>query len=72
MKKLTKEEAITSVNEIEGLLDADGYAHELEDALYLRFVECLAAGLYDNLTEIIEVAKIVKSSKDVDFGRWFE
>jgi hypothetical protein len=71
MEKLTKASAEAAIKEIESERGSDGWAHELEDTLYLKFIECVAAELYD-IDEAAEIANIIKSSKNIEFGRWFE
>ena len=69
MDKLTKEMALSAVEDIRRAANDDEGAHSMEDSLYLAFVECCAAGLYEP-GEAAEVAKVVLSTHDIDFARW--
>lgn len=69
LEKLTLEEAIMKVAEIENAKHDDEVAHCLEDALHLHFIQCVAAGFYDE-KEAIEIAKTVSSTTFIYFYRW--
>jgi hypothetical protein len=72
MEKLTKELAMNEVAQIRNIgsieFDNEG-AHAMEDSLHNWFISCIAFGMYDR-EEVIEVAKIVKSSSEINFQRW--
>ena len=68
LAKLTKEDAIKLVAQIENIQGDDEAAHSYEDSLREWFVECCANGLYTK-KETIEIGKIVLSTKDLDFSR---
>ncbi len=66
MEKLTKEAVIKEIESIEAPYSSSRAGNERRDNepesyLYTRFVEGIAKGLYSNLEEVIEVAKIVLS-----------
>ena len=67
-KKLTLEEAKELVAHIDTIKYDDEAAHSEEDGLRAWFIECCATGLYTK-KEMIEVGKIVLSTKDLDFAR---
>jgi phosphosulfolactate phosphohydrolase-like enzyme len=69
MEKLTIEEALQEVESIKQVICDDEAAHSLEDALYCRFVKCVSEGVYTQ-DEVIQVAKIVRSTQDLKFNRW--
>ena len=68
-KKLTLEDAIKLVAQIDKMKDDDEAAHSEEDSLRAWFIESCAMGLYTK-KEMIEVGKVVLSTKDLDFARW--
>ncbi len=68
-KKLTLEEAKDLVALIEEMKYDNESAHSEEDDLRAWFIESCATGLYTK-KEMIEVGKIVLSTKDLDFDRW--
>lgn len=68
--KLTKEDILYRINEINLLRFDNEVAHILEDALYSNFITCLSNGVY-TIEEVIELANIVKSTEDIDFTRWY-
>ena len=68
-KKLTLEDAIELVAQIDKMKDDDEAAHSEEDDLRAWFIESCATGLYTK-KEMIEVGKVVLSTKDLDFARW--
>ena len=70
MKKLTKEIALKSVEEINSCRDDDEKAHRLEDELYHWFINCIAKEMYAT-SEMVEIANIVKSTSNIDFCRWY-
>ena len=67
--KLTKEDAIKLVDAIEKIKGDDEIAHTEEDNLRELYVESCANGLYTK-KEMIEIGKIVLSTKDISFARW--
>lgn len=69
LSKLTKKDALDLVSKIDHMKDDDEVAHSEEDSLHWWFIECCAEGLYTK-KEIIEIGKIVLSTKDLDFARW--
>ena len=68
-KKLTLEDAIELVAQIDKMKGDDEAAHSEEDSLRAWFIESCATGLYTK-KEMIEVGKVVLSTKDLDFARW--
>jgi hypothetical protein len=68
-RKLTKEIALSEIEEIKNTASDDEAAHSMEDSLYLWFVECAANGMYEK-EEMIEVASVVVTSQDIEFARW--
>lgn len=46
----------------------DAQAHILEDELYSDFVAFVASGEYAHLSDM---AKLILTSKDIDFERWY-
>jgi hypothetical protein len=68
--KLEKEHAVNLLAELERIKGDDEVAHSAEDWLRDWFIECCANGLYTK-KEMIEIGKIVHSTKDVKFGRWY-
>ena len=70
VEKLTLEEAIMKVAEIENAKHDNELPHGLEDALHLHFIQCVAANFYEN-KEAVEIAKIVSSTSSIDFSRWY-
>lgn len=69
MEKLTKQKALEVIEEIKSLKHCYELAHELEDELYSEFTVCLAEEVYESIEEIIEIAKVISSSKKIDFAR---
>ena len=69
LKKLTKELAVKEISNIRSNASDNEGAHVMEDSLHNRFISCVAFGMYDR-EEVIEVAKIVKASSEIDFTRW--
>lgn len=69
MAKLTKEKAINEVEHIRNISGDDESAHSREDYLYDWFIYCITKGLYTK-AESIEIAKIIRQTKDIDFARW--
>lgn len=67
-EKLTRELAETAIKKIETMNNES--AHIYEDLLYLHFIETCSRGEY-SLEEVIEVAKILLLTKDMDFDRWY-
>lgn len=66
MEKLTKEVVIKEIESIKSLSSMSRAMNERRDNepesyLYTRFVEGIANGLYSNLEEVVEVAKIMLS-----------
>ena len=68
--KLTKKIATEKVEKIKNMCEDDEVAHIEEDKLHLWFIRCIAAGLYKN-SEAVEVAKIVQSTSEIEFCRWY-
>ena len=68
-QKLTLKDAQDLVAHIDKIKDDDEAAHSEEDSLREWFIECCATGLYTK-KEMIEVGKVVLSTKDLDFARW--
>lgn len=66
--KLTKELALIELDKISG--SGNESAHETEDSLYKWFIECVAENLYAE-DELIEVAKLVLSARDIEYCRWY-
>lgn len=71
IEKLTKEIAIKEVDKIKSIAHADDVAHEAEDNLYFWFITCVSKGMY-NQKEAKDIATIIKSTSEIDFGRWFD
>ena len=69
MEKLTKELALKAIKEIENISSDYENAHEKEDDLYYWFIYCASQGWYDK-DEVIEIAKILETTSDIEFGRW--
>ena len=71
MEKLTVELAKGFIKGIVSVSEDDAKAHIGEDELRDWFVKCVAAGMYD-MTEAVQVASIVITTKDIVFSRWYE
>lgn len=69
MEKLTKEIAINKVQEIRDCAGDHEIAHTKEDALHFWFLECFANDLYLD-DEAMEVANIIKKTKEIEFARY--
>jgi len=67
-KKLTLEEAKELIAHIDNIKDDDEAAHSEEYDLRAWFIKSCATGLYTK-KEMIEVGKIVLSTKGLDFAR---
>lgn len=68
-KSLTLADIYEALEEIERVRESDASAHNLEDALYERFVRHVAQ--YGS-PELAEMARAVLKTKDIDFSRWYE
>ena len=69
LEKLTKEEALNLVANIDRIKHDDEAAHSEEDDLRAWFIECCANRLYTK-KEMVEIGKIVQSTKNIRFARW--
>jgi len=68
--KLTKEFALYQIEKLREVAEVDDEgAHALEDYLYVWFIRCVAAGMYEP-DEVVEIAKIVELADDIPFSRW--
>lgn len=68
MEKLTKEAVVKEIESIKSLSRLSRAMNERRDNepecyLYTDFVESIANGLYSNLEEVVEVAKVLLSVK---------
>lgn len=70
MEKITKEIAQQRVEDIANTRSDDEAAHCMEDGLLTDFVRCVSEGMYDP-GEAAEVAKIVLSTEEIEFSRWY-
>ena len=66
--KLTLEDALNFVENIKGL--DDEIAHIKEDELRDWFIKGCALGLY-TIEEVKEIGKVVLSTNEIDFDRWY-
>ena len=55
------------LDEIEKRKDDDEAAHEMEDALYEKFIQHVASSGNKRLSEL---AKLCLKTQDIDFARW--
>lgn len=70
MEKLTLQQAIDIVEKIDSIKEDDESAHSMEDDLHTHFINCIANGCYDNLSELISVATEIDRTKYIEFSRW--
>lgn len=66
---MTLEEIKKGIEYLEDVKDDFEEAHCHEDFLYRSFVEFISEGNFDK-EELIEMAKELLKSKDIDFARW--
>ncbi len=69
LEKLTYQLALLEIKEIEAIKRDDEVAHQKEDDLYFRFIQCVASGMYE-ANEAQKIAKALKRTKRIDFERW--
>lgn len=69
MKKLPAKEAKEYVSKIKSICSDDEAAHSLEDTLRENFICSVAKGLYGDISEAQQVAKIVYSTNKIQFAR---
>ena len=70
---MTYEEAVDRVAYIKLIAaDDDEAAHKEEDRLYSDFIQDVANQKFsDPNVELVEIAKLILTTKDMDFERWF-
>lgn len=71
MEKLTVKEAKEYVSKIKSIASDDESAHSLEDSFRENFIKCVAKGLYEDISEAQQIAKIVYSTNKIEFSRWY-
>ena len=67
------EKQIKNIRDIAGLnslTGADESAHSSEDSLHLDFIKYVAT-LSEHLPELAAKAKLVASTEDIEFSRWW-
>ena len=63
---MTKKEVIAKIQEIKNISGDDEVAHAKEDILYKTFIEFVSK----RNDKLGEIARILLSTKDIDFSRW--
>lgn len=58
-----------SLKDLEEIRGDDEIAHSVEDSMYQDFVEFISKGDFDK-SELIEMAKELLKSQDINFSRW--
>lgn len=71
MEKLTLQEAIDYVKEIDMIKNNDESAHSREDDLYSEFIKKLSLGLYSDINEVIAISQEIIKTENIDFCRWY-
>lgn len=67
---MNRYDAIQKLSAITSKINDPEIAHSLEDDVYFEFISYIASGKITSIEEVIEVANILKSSKELDFPRW--
>ena len=66
---MTLEEIMNYVQEIKDISDDDENAHGAEDALYAKFIAYVAEEYKGQ--PLGDKAKMILSTEDIGFGRWY-
>jgi hypothetical protein len=67
---MTTEEIESRIKNIRDIADDAESAHSSEDSLHLDFIKYVAT-LSEHLPELAAKAKLVASTEDINFSRWY-
>jgi hypothetical protein len=73
---MTPEQAQHNIDRLKEISDDDERAHSFEDEMYINFVNTIADldkrtdFTFFDLAELINAAKIIVQSRDLEFARW--
>lgn len=60
-----------AVENISDYKRSDETAHQLEDELYYNFIEYISTSENLNIDELKQKAKLILSTKEIKFSRWY-